>query len=165
MIVRREESKDFARVFELNSQAFEGDTEARLVEALRKNPECISLVAEIDGQVVGHIAFSPLTLNDEATAYLGLAPMAVIPDRQRTGLGSALIKEGIARAAASGIEAIFVLGHPSYYPKFGFEPAKRSGFACEYPDADDAFMALELRPGSLAGKSGLIKYGPEFAMF
>jgi putative acetyltransferase len=163
MIVRREEERDFAEVYKVNSLAFEGNDEAKLVERLRKIPSCISLVAENDGRVVGHIAFSPVTLNAETVPFMGLAPMSVLPDVQNQGIGTRLVNQGLAECVETGVKAVFVLGHPTYYPRFGFEIAKHKGFSCEYPSPDEAFMVLELVPGALAEQSGLISYDPTFA--
>lgn len=163
MIIRKEEEKDFEQVYRVNLLAFGGEDEAKLVERLRTVSTCISLVAESDGMVVGHISFSPVTLNDEQVSFLGLAPMSVLPEFQNTGIGTALVKKGLTECEAAGCRAVFVLGHSTYYPRFGFETAKLRGFSCEYPSPDEAFMVLELVPGALAGKTGLIKYHPEFA--
>jgi len=91
--------------------------------------------------------------------------MSVLPELQNQGIGLKLVKEGLKAAAAAGFTAIFVLGHSHYYPRFGFETAKLRGFSCEYPSPDESFMVLELVPGALKGKQGVIKYGPEFAEF
>ncbi len=162
MLIRDENEKDFLQVFELNRRAFESDEEARLVEKLRRTEGAISLVAEIEGRVVGHIVFSRVTLEGEKGNFAGLAPMAVLPEFQRTGVGKQLIKTGIESCAASGFTAIFVLGHSDYYPKFGFRIAAEKGFSTIYPAPEEAFMVLELVPGSLTGKAGLIEYHPCF---
>lgn len=162
MIIRVEKSKDHQAVYALNRAAFGGEDEAKLVNNLRSDPSYISLVAESNGAVIGHIAFSAVTLNDEPTSYVGLAPMSVIPDVQRRGIGGSLIEAGIEACSATGAEAVFVLGHPSYYPKFGFIPAKPRGFTCIYPDSEEAFMILEIVPGSLNDKNGMIKYASAF---
>lgn len=163
MEIRKETEKDFSEVFQVVASAFENESEAKLVERLRNVEPFISLVAEKDGRIVGHIAFSAVTLDDEPTDFLGLAPMAVAPEFQNQGIGSRLVREGLKICADAGFTAVFVLGHPEYYPRFGFETAKLLGFSCEYPAPDEAFMVLELEKGALDGRKGLIKYRPEFA--
>ena len=160
--IRREREQDFAEVYRVNSLAFEQEDEAKLVEKLRKNPH-ISLVAEADGKIVGHIFFSSMTLENEKTEFTGLAPMAVLPEFQNQGIGSKLVRGGLEVCAAEGFTAVFVLGHPDYYPRFGFETAKLKGFACEWDVPEEAFMVVELKKGALKNKSGLVKYQPEFA--
>lgn len=163
MEIRREAEKDFSDVFQVVSAAFGNESEAKLIERLRNAEPFISLVAAREGEIVGHIGFSALTLDDEPTDFLGLAPMAVAPEFQNQGIGSNLVREGLKLCADAGFTAVFVLGHPEYYPRFGFKTAKLSGFSCEYPAPDEAFMVLELEKGALAGRKGLIKYRPEFA--
>lgn len=163
--IRKETEKDFEEVYKIVSSAFENEAEARLVENLRKIPH-ISLVALINDKIVGHICFSPVSIeNAEKINFWGLAPMAVAPEFQNQGIGSNLIREGLRTCAEQEIEAIFVLGHKDYYPRFGFETAKTRGFACEYPVPDEHFMVLELKKDGLKEKSGLVKYSPEFAEF
>lgn len=145
--------------------AFDRPEEAHLVDALRDGGKAvIELVALHDGVVVGHILFSPVTADDAPDArLLGLAPVSVSPHAQRQGLGGALIREGLSRAAALGYQGVVLLGHPEYYPRFGFVPASRFGIRCEYDCPDEAFMALPLAPGALDNIHGLVKYAPEFA--
>lgn len=164
--VRAETPEDVVTVHRVNVLAFGRSEEAALVEALRvaARPH-ISLVAEADdGQVVGHIFFSPVTLETEDRApaiLLGLAPMAVLPKYQNQGFGSRLVREGLSECRRIGCDAVVVLGHPAYYPRFGFVPASRMGLRCEYPVPDEAFMVAELTPGGLVAR-GLVKYLPEF---
>lgn len=163
--IRDEQQADIPRVHELNSLAFEAETEANLVDVLRETAQpVISLVATEDDTVVGHIMFTRVELSDRSSlAIMGLAPMAVMPDRQRCGIGSALANEGLHRCAEIGAGAVVVLGHSAYYPKFGFVPASTMGIACEYDVPDEAFMVHELTPGYLAGATGTIKYHEAFA--
>jgi putative acetyltransferase len=162
--IRPETEEDFAQVYQVNSLAFKQENEAKLVEKLRKVAPHISLVAETEGRIVGHIFFSLMTFEDETSDFLGLAPMAVLPEFQNQGIGTKLVREGLKIAAEKGCTAVFVLGHPEYYPRFGFAPARAKGFACEYnAPAAEAFMTLELEKGALEGKQGLVKYRPEFA--
>jgi putative acetyltransferase len=126
----------------------------------------VSLVALCDGALVGHIFFSPVTIAAAPVELvpMGLAPVGVLPAYQRAGIGGALVRAGLAACRALGARAVVVLGHPSYYPRFGFVPARRFGLHCEYvPPDDDAFMARELQPGALAGVTGVVRYAPAFA--
>lgn len=163
--IRPEKEEDFPQVYRVNALAFERDEESVLVEKLRKVESYMALVAERDGKIVGHISFTPVTVEDEETRFLGLAPMAVAPEFQSQGIGSRLIEEGLKICAERGFTAVFVLGHAHYYPRFGFETAARRGFSCEYPSPDESFMVLELEAGALEGRRGLVKYCPEFAGF
>ena len=162
--VRAETVGDIPAVRRVNELAFGRPDEADLVDALRAaaRPH-ISLVAVSHGQVVGHIFFSPVTLEAEAAApaIFGLAPMAVIPERQKQGIGSRLVREGLRECQRVGCDVVVVVGHPEYYPRFGFIPASRKGLRCEYPVPDEVFMLAELRPNALSGR-GLVKYRPEF---
>lgn len=165
MNVRAESTDDYAAVRVVNEQAFGRAEEAALVDALRGRDEPhISLVAEVDGRIVGHIFFSSVRVESEAEAFaaLGLAPMAVLPEFQNRGIGSELVRRGLEECRRLGHEIVVVLGHPEYYPRFGFVPAKQKGLSCEYPVPDEVFMALELNEGALAGRLGVVKYGPEF---
>ncbi|MCC5885139.1 MAG: N-acetyltransferase [Gammaproteobacteria bacterium] len=157
---------DATAIRTLNEAAFPGPEEAALVDALREAATpLISLVAEEDGRIVGHILFSPVTVDGHVGGlWMGLAPMAVSADRQHCGIGSALIRAGLEACRELGAEVVVVLGHLKYYPRFGFLPASGYGVQSEYPDAGDAFMALELRPGALAQCSGaVVRYHPAFA--
>lgn len=164
-LVREERPADRKAVYAINTGAFPTDMEARLVDVLRdKADPCVSLVAETDGEVVGHILFTPVSLAEAGTTLImGLAPMAVRPARQRRGIGSGLVNEGLARCRELGAGAVVVLGHPGYYPRFGFSPASRFGVGSEYDVPDDAFMLIELVPGCLEGVSGVVKYDRAFA--
>lgn len=163
VIIRPEKAEDFPHVHRVNALAFAREDEARLVEKLRDVEPLISLVAESDGQVIGHILFSPMTFENKESDFLGLAPMAVLPEFQNQGVGSMLAREGLRIANEQGFAAVFVLGHPEYYPRFGFAAARTKGFYSEYDVPDEAFMVLELEAGALDDKQGLVKYRPEFA--
>jgi putative acetyltransferase len=164
MRIRPETSADRRAVRAVNEAAFGASVEATLVEALRgKNLELIALVAEIDTEIVGHILFSPVSLLQHPQLNLmGLGPMAVVPDRQRKGVGSALVREGLNRCAQLGCDAVVVLGHAAYYPRFGFAPASRYSIRSEYDVPDEVFMIAELRTGALRGTSGLVRYDEAF---
>lgn len=165
MRIRNEVQADEAAVRELNLAAFEGAGEAALVDALRgKTFPYVSLVADDKGLIVGHILFTPVHLPGHPRARLmALAPMAVLPGYQRSGVGSALVEEGLRQAREAGAGAVVVLGHPSYYPRFGFVPASRHGIRCEYEVPDEAYMVLELQPGHLDGLGGTVQYHAAFA--
>lgn len=162
--IREEKEGDIAGIRDVNCAAFETDTEANLVDALRESGTAvISLVAEEQGSIVGHILFSPVTMSGSSKLKLaGLGPMSVIPSRQRAGIGSELVEEGLRRCRASGHDAVVVLGHPDYYPRFGFVPSVRFGIRSEYDVPDDAFMVLELREGALRSAQGIACYHPAF---
>jgi putative acetyltransferase len=166
MIVRPEQPADTDAVRQVNRAAFETSTEAALVDIPRENARpLVSLVAEDAGAIVGHILFSPVTLSSGIDArVMGLAPMAVLPARQRQGIGSALVTAGLDECRRLGITAVVVLGHPEYYPRFGFRPASGFGLRSEYDVPDEVFMALELPPGGLEGTAGTVRYHPAFAM-
>jgi putative acetyltransferase len=162
--IREERSNDIEAIYRVHESAFESSAEAQLVDLLRSRGKAtISLVAEDGEQIVGHILFSPVSIDPPAHGWsaLGLAPVAVIPARQRHGIGKALINEGLQRCKERGINLLVVLGDPDYYTQFGFKRAFEFGFHNDYR-ADDHFMVLELSPGALNNFNGLIKYAPEF---
>lgn len=148
----------------VHTAAFPTAAEADLVEALRDAADgVVSLVAEVDGVVVGHVMCSPATLDGHpGVRLMGLAPVAVLPARQRRGVGSALIGAALERCRDLGVDVVIVLGDPAYYARFGFAPAARWGVACTYDAPPDAFMATELRPGVLDKRSGTARYHPAF---
>ena len=163
-VVRPERPGDHAVVRSINAAAFGRAAEADLVETLRAQAQpLLSLVAEVDDIVVGHILFSPVSLDGHPAARLmALAPMAVLPARQRQGIGAALVHTGLERCRELGADAVVVLGHPSFYPRFGFVPAARIGIRCEYDAPDEAFMCVELVPGRLRGMAGTVRFHPAF---
>ena len=165
MQIRPEQPNDVAAVHAVNSAAFETRAEADLVNALRAQADpFISLVAVAAGSIVGHICLSPVTLADHAAAaIMGLAPMAVLPAAQRRGIGAALVRAGLAHGKQRGCDAVVVLGHPEYYPRFGFVPASRFGLRSDYDVPDEVFMVCELEAGNLRGRSGVIHYHAAFA--
>ena len=167
MIIREERQGDAERVREVNLAAFETSTEADLVDALRRQATpLVSLVAEDDANVIGHILFSPVTLaSDSGLILMGLAPMAVVPSRQRQGVGATLVREGLERCRQLNVAAVVVLGYPEYYPRFGFLPAVRLSLRSEYDVPEEVFMVRELRDGVFRGLSGTIRYHPVFGDF
>ena len=160
MLIRAEEERHWPSVYALNAAVFETPAEADLVDALRREPRpMISLVADDAGEIVGHIMFSPVTLiGHPGLRIMGLAPMAVVAHRQRSGIGTLLVRAGLEACKEIGAGAVVVLGHPDYYPRFGFVPAVNFAIGCEYAVPAEAFMAVELRPGYLRGVSGTVKY-------
>jgi len=166
LIIRAEEPSDVPGVHRVNELAFGRPEEAELVERLHAAGKVVvALVAEQDGEVVGHILFSPAIIEGsgkECTA-VALAPMAVLPWLQHRGIGRRLVEEGIMACKERDHTRIIVVGHPRYYPWFGFGPARRYGLRCEFEVQDDAFMALALEPEAFAGCSGLVRFAPEFA--
>ena len=165
MKIRTESKEDVEQIFALNARAFPSEEETRLVVRLRDaaNP-FVSLIAEEDGQIIGHILFTPVTLDsDSGLSMLGLAPMAVAPEYQNSGIGSQLVEAGLEQCRKINTDAVVVLGHSEYYPRFGFVSSVNYGIKSEYEVPDEVFMALELVPGSLKDKQGIISYHPAFA--
>jgi len=163
--IRVEAAEDVDAVWRVNEAAFGRAGEADLVDALRRRGAVIlSLVAEQEGEVVGHILFSPVTISDDdkRVTAVGLGPMAVAPGYQRMGIGSQLVEAGLMWLREAGHEVVIVLGHPKYYPRFGFVPASRHGIRWEHDAPEEVFMALSLHPGGLAGVRGIVRYQPEF---
>ena len=165
LTVRAEKPGDEARIRHVNEEAFCGEGEAEIVEKLRnRRVLTLSLVAVWNGEIVGHIAFSPVAVRTESSGFeaLALAPMAVLPAHQRKGIGSTLVRAGLEECRRLCHEILFVVGHPDYYPRFGFVPAKPRGLDCEFEVPDEAWMVLELREGALAGRRGTVSFQPEF---
>ena len=166
--IRLEELEDHADIRRVNELAFGQTMEADLVDALRKSARpYISLVATVEKRIVGHIFFSPVSIESDSGRFtaIGLAPMAVLPEFQNQGIGSRLVNEGLKKCRELGHSIVVVLGHPNYYPRFGFVPAHLRGLRSEYDAPDDTFMVLELNVNALAGRRGLVKYHPEFNRF
>jgi putative acetyltransferase len=164
MLIRTEQVTDIPKIDSINRAAFDSATEADVVDRLRSSAEhVISLVAEDDGEIVGHIMFSPVRLTGAANVRaMALAPMAVTPERQRTGIGSALVRAGLEECRRLGIDAVFVVGHPTYYPRFGFTPASGVGFVCEFEVPDEVFMVAQLVAGVLDGKTATVHFHSAF---
>ena len=165
--IRAEAAKDLARITEINDSAFGQKGEGILVERLRQNEDFdaeLSLVAEVDGVVVGHILFYPVVIDSDGKdcQCLALAPMSVLPQFQRSGIGSKLVIEGLQRAKRLGYKSVIVVGHAEYYPRFGFRPASQWGIKLPFEAPDNVFLALELISGELESKRGIVKYPQEF---
>jgi putative acetyltransferase len=174
--IRHETASDREAVFRVVEAAFGEEPSRRsadrglqvapLVDQLRDNGHCLlSIVAEDEGEIVGHIMFSPMIIKGEAATWdaVCLAPVAVAPSRQKEGIGGLLIQGGLSELREAGHGAVILLGHPTYYPRFGFRPARE--FDLHYQDDRDAFMAIELYPGALDRVSGYVKFSPEFEPF
>lgn len=166
--IRAETVDDVAAIRAVNVAAFSRENEARLVDALRRSPGFIrelSLVADEAGRVVGHILFSAIRIRSSTSPIpaLALAPMAVLPRLQNQGIGSRLVRVGLGECRRLGHRIVIVVGHPAYYPRFGFLSARAHGIEAPFPVPDSAFLALELVPGALAEARGLIDYPPAFS--
>ena len=164
MKIRPEISSDKHQVYAINLAAFPTPAEAELVGRLQRNAApLVSLVAEQQGSLLGHILFSPVILDTAPSLRLmGLAPMAVIPGMQRQGIGSALVEAGLKHCEKLGIGAVAVLGHPGFYPKFGFVSSSYYSIKSEYDVAAEVFMLRQLLAGTLKNTSGTIRYHVEF---
>ncbi|MCC3860402.1 GNAT family N-acetyltransferase [Pseudemcibacter aquimaris] len=166
MKIRKEEIQDHVLVEDILKMAFESDGEARLVKALRDQASpIISLVAENDEcAIVGQIMFTPVTIDGcEDVKIMGLAPVSVTPEEQGKGYGGALIKAGLHECRKLGMDGVVLLGHPDYYPKFGFKTSTEYDLACEYDVPAEAFMAMELSAGAFDKVSGTVKYHKVFS--
>ena len=158
MIVRDETANDVLAVRHVVIAAFDQVGEADLVDALRMSGDAvISLVAEDEGEIVGHVLFSKLQAPDQCIA---LAPVSVLPSRQNQGIGSKLIREGLARAKRGGWQAVFLVGETEYYERFGFGAATADKFETKYPKP--YFLAFELTPHSLSECAGAVIFAPPF---
>ncbi|UCD13031.1 MAG: N-acetyltransferase [Thermoplasmatales archaeon] len=167
VLIRSEDKKDYDGIRMINDLAFNQINEGVLIEQLRDNPEYIaelSLVAIVEDEIVGHILFFPVKIKNKSKIHrsLSLAPMAVHPDFQNKGIGSKLIIEGLKKAIEFGYNSVIVVGHPSYYPRFGFKPASKWKISLPFEVPDEAFMALELKPDALKNCSGIVGYSKEY---
>jgi len=162
--VRLEEEVDFPQVYATQRAAFESPVQARLVETLRDSGcSSLSLVALVAGDIVGHIFFSPVTIESAPSCRAAqLSPVAVHPSRQGQGVGSALIRTGLSHCPSRGWAAVFLVGNPLYYSRFGFEMARPRGLSCRGPH-DPFLQVLELERGALSAARGHVEFHPAFA--
>lgn len=167
LTIRPESASDFHAVAVVTTEAFGRPNEARLVEALRRSPAFVpelSLVAEDESGVVGHVLFTRISIEGPkgSVSALALAPVSVRSANQRRGIGSALIQRGLEECRRLGHAIIIVLGHSEYYPRFGFVPAGAKGIKAPFEVRPEVFMVAELTLGSLEGVTGVVRYPPEF---
>ena len=167
ILIRPQVAADDADVFTVNERAFGQLAEPRLVEKLRQAPDVIpelSLVAVLDGQILGHILFSLVTLETVQgnMPVLALAPMAVLPEYQNQGIGSMLARHGLAEARRLGYGIVVVLGHSAYYPRFGFSRSTEYSIRCAYEVPEEAFMVMALQAGALEDVHGVVRFPPVF---
>jgi putative acetyltransferase len=166
MIVRYESEEDIAGIRELHELAFEQSLEADIVDALRKNcTDIISLVAENDGKIIGHVLFSPAAIEGPHGVLKGmaLAPMAVLPDMRRKGVGASLVKHGVVQLMRARCPFIVVIGRPDYYRHFDFEPASTFGIQCQWDNIpDEAFMIRWIDKLKAGNVSGVARFREEF---
>ena len=164
--IRQEQAEDLSEIRAVNEQAFDQSEEADIVDQLRAMGDSVlSLVAIRDDEIVGHILFSPVTIekNGDAIVGMGLGPMAVLPDFQGQRIGSVLVESGLRTLRDRFCPFVVVLGHPEYYPRFGFGPASRHGITCHWEEVpDEAFMALILDESAIKSVSGKARYQKEF---
>jgi putative acetyltransferase len=165
--IRPETTQDHQKIRDINELAFGQENEAILIEKLRLNPrfpDAISLVAEVNDEVVGHILFFPVQIvnNEKIFESLALAPMAVLPPFQNKSIGTELVYAGLETARCKGYQSVIVLGHKDYYPRFGFQLAKRWDIRAPFEVPTENFMALELEEKGLSGVSGTVRYPVEF---
>jgi putative acetyltransferase len=160
--IRQEQSEDIAAIRDLNRRAFGQEQEGKIIDALRANGGAqLSFVAIDEGRVVGHILYSPLQIGQVDGSALG--PMAVDPEVQRQGIGTNLVEAGNARLRQDGCPFVVVVGHPEFYPRFGFRPARPLGITCEWEVPDDVFMILVLDETTMSGVTGKAAYRSEFS--
>ena len=167
LTVRTEKAEDIGAIRKLNKKAFKGNDESKLIDAIRGSDGFIpglSLAAEKDGKIVGHILFSPVKIKGPAGAApaLALAPMAVLPAFQNQGIGTELVKRGLEECRKLGHKIVVVVGHAGYYPRFGFVKAGEKGLQLPFEAPEEIFMALELVPGALDEVKGTVEYPPAF---
>ena len=165
MIFRPETTQDIDAVRRVNNAAFERHNESAIITELRKaEAVTLSMVAEQDNQIIGNVIFSPAKLENKkrARSIVALGPVAVHPDHQRSGVGTKLIQAALDGLRADGHRIAVVLGHSTYYPRFGFEPSVNFRIRSEWDVPDDVFMVLALADGALDHAHGVVIYHPAF---
>ncbi len=167
LFVRGEKLTDREIIYEINKLAFGGELESKLIDILRKGKSYVrglSLVAVKEEKILGHAIFTRAFIVNRGRRFkcLVLGPMAVRPENQKQGVGKKLLEEGFERAKELGFTAIAVLGHETYYPKFGFFPASQKNIRTSFKVPDENFMVIELVPNALKGISGMVEYPKEF---
>jgi putative acetyltransferase len=163
--VRAETNEDHPAIKKIHNEAFGQENEGVLVERLRENPDFVpelSLVAELDGRVVGHVLFFPTKIGGKDCRALALAPIGVLPKLQNKGIGGGLIVQGLAIAREMGFRSVNVLGDNNYYSRFGFQPSTKWNVTSAFECQPEHFMALELVSGGLEGVEGVVEYPAEF---
>ena len=163
--IRNENPEDIPLIASLLKKSFKRDAEAKLADRLRRAcADHLSLVADENGAIVGHILFSPVQIqNNRAVKGMGLAPMAVLPAFQGRGVGTQLVKKGLQILAGKGCPFVIVLGHPDYYPRFGFQPASRYNIKSQWDGVpDEAFMIIVMDEEAMRNVSGTAAFGEEF---
>jgi len=169
-LITQETSNDFSAVYTILEGAFGQSNESKLVELLRKSSDFIpelSLIAKVDNNIIGHILFTKIKIEDEnGNEYdsLALAPMAIIPKLQKKGIGGKLIHYGLNKAKKLGYPSVIVLGHEHYYPKFGFMPTDKWNIKAPFPVPANVFMGIELQENGFEGVNGIVRYPKEFEM-
>lgn len=166
-LIRYEKPNDYPGIGTVNDLAFGQPNEGMLIEKLRSNSSFIkdlSLIAELEGKIIGHILFFPIWIKEGKNKYqsLALAPMSVFPEHQKKGIGSQLIIKGLESSRELGFKSVIVLGYEFYYPRFGFTRASQWNIKAPFVVPDEVFMAIELVPAGLKGVSGLVEYPKEF---
>jgi putative acetyltransferase len=163
--IRSETSADSAAIHQVEAQAFGRPNEASLVDTLREHHQiALSLVAVRNNEIVGHILFCSVVIEGAHTTFdaVGLGPMAVLPQYQHQSIGTQLVRSGLDMLRQAGQQVVVVLGHPDFYPRFGFQPAARRSIRSQWDVPDDVFMIAELAPGALDGVTGTVIYPSEF---
>ena len=163
--IRRAVPQDAAAIRTVHEQAFATTAEANLVDQLDERGKlALSLIAERGQEIVGHIAFSPVTIEPVRMegAALGLAPLAVLPALQRQGIGAPLVTAGLEQCREAGVNWVVVLGDPNYYHRFGFRSAEQYGLSCDFDAPKEAFMAIRMQAGAPEGCAAVVRYQPEF---
>ncbi len=163
---RAETPDDYVQIRQVNDLAFGCPDEGGIVEQIRaQGTDIISLVAIVDEKIVGHILFSPVVLEsgEKSIEGMGLAPMAVLPEYQRKGIGSTLVERGLRKLRERKCPFVIVVGHIEYYPRFGFEPASKFGLECQWDNVpDEAFMAIVMDESVMKDAKGVARYMDEF---